>query len=183
MKTREEHYVRLRDKDFFSLASAGLGLLAIFVAIGIVNANAAWLPTDLAAIAILIAAAFDYLDGKIARAEKEANPFGKELDSLCDAIAFGVAPIAYVAWYAPAIASQYWGLGLASLFFYGLSAIVRLAWFNVQEDHTHYYGLIVPVAAVFAVLSVWLLAANAWIALFVIGALMLSRFKWTKPRL
>ncbi len=183
MNAKTEHAARLRDKDFFSLASAGLGLLAIFVAIGIVNANAAWLPVDLAATAILIAAAFDYLDGKIARAEKEANPFGRELDSLCDAVAFGVAPIVYVAWYAPAIASQFWGVGLASLFFYGLAAIVRLAWFNVQEDRTHYYGLIVPVAAVLVLLSVWLLAANAWIALFVIGALMLSRFKWRKPSL
>ncbi len=180
---KNENAARLRDKDFFSLASAGLGLLAIFVATGLVNPNAAWLPTDVAAIAILLSAAFDWLDGKIARAEKEANPFGRELDSLCDAIAFGVAPIAYVAWYAPGIAGAAWGLGFASLFFYVLAALVRLAWFNVQEDRTHYYGLIVPVAAVFVLLSVWLLRENAWIALFGIGALMLSRFKWKKPSL
>ena len=123
----------------------------------------------------------DYLDGKIARSGHEANPFGRELDSLCDVVAFTVAPLAYAAWYAPQIAFAAYGLGLASLFFYGLASLVRLAWFNVQEDRTHYYGLIVPVAAVFAVLSVWLLGANAWIALFVLGALMLARFKWKKP--
>jgi phosphatidylserine synthase len=70
---------------------------------------------------------------------------------------------------------------LASLFFYGLAALVRLAWFNVQEDRTHYYGLIVPVAALCAVASAMLLGADAWLALFAIGALMLSRFKWKKP--
>ncbi len=181
MNAKTEQAARLRDKDFFSLASAGLGLLAICVTLGLVYPKTAWLPADLAAAAILAAAAFDWLDGKIARAEHEANPFGRELDSLCDAVAFGVAPIAYVAWYAPQIVYAAYGLGFASLFFYGLAALVRLAWFNVQEDRTHYYGLIVPVAAVFAVLGAWILGANAWTALFALGALMLARFKWKKP--
>jgi CDP-diacylglycerol--serine O-phosphatidyltransferase len=180
----EENAARLRDKDFLSLASAGLGFTAIAVAIRLVGSSAAfapWLPFDLAALAIIVAAAFDWLDGKIARAEHEANAFGRELDSLCDVVAFGVAPAAYAAWRAPGIAGAAWGLGFAALVFYVLAALVRLAWFNVQEDKTHYYGLIVPVAAVFAILSVWLLAENVWVALFALGALMLARFKWKKP--
>ncbi|MEM0475744.1 MAG: CDP-alcohol phosphatidyltransferase family protein [Candidatus Norongarragalinales archaeon] len=177
----EERPPRLRDKDFFSLASAALGLLAITVCLGLVSPYSAWLPFDVAASAILLAAAFDWLDGKIARAEHEANAFGRELDSLCDAVAFGVAPIAYVAWRAPSIVYAAAGFGLASLFFYWLAALVRLAWFNVQEDRTHYYGLIVPVAALFAVAAAMLFGANAWVALFAIGGLMLARFKWKKP--
>ena len=35
---------------------------------------------------------FDALDGYIARLAKSASEFGAELDSLCDMVAFGVAP-------------------------------------------------------------------------------------------
>ncbi|MFH0973417.1 MAG: CDP-alcohol phosphatidyltransferase family protein [Candidatus Micrarchaeota archaeon] len=181
MEKNSEHPAKLKIKDLFSLASAALGLLVILIAFGAMPPYFPLLPLDFAALAILLSAVLDYFDGKLARAEHEANPFGKELDSLCDAVAFGVAPAAYAVWAIPQIALVPFGLGYASLFAYLLAALVRLAWFNVQEDHTHYYGLIVPVAAVFVVLSVWLLAENAWIALFVIAALMLSRFKWKKP--
>ncbi len=176
----EEHPAKLKFKDLFSLASAALGLFVILIACGAAPHYSPLVPLDFAALALLLSAVLDYFDGKIARAEHEANPFGKELDSLCDAVAFGVAPVAYAVWAAPLVLAPY-GLGYAAVFAYLLAALVRLAWFNVQEDRTHYYGLIVPVAAVLVVLSVWLLAENAWIALFVIAALMLSRFKWKKP--
>jgi CDP-diacylglycerol--serine O-phosphatidyltransferase len=179
----QENTPRLRDKDFFSLASAALGVIVVLVAIGVVSPYSAWLPIDLATAAIILSAAFDWLDGKIARAEKEANAFGRELDSLCDAVAFGVAPVAYVVWRAPSIAFAASGAGLVALVAFPLAAIVRLAWFNVQEDRTHYYGLIVPVAALLAVASAIAFGANAWFALLVIAALMLSRFKWRKPSL
>src|SRR4051794_6657888 len=41
---------------------------------------------------IFVAMLFDVLDGYVARRSKTASPFGAELDSLCDAISFGVAP-------------------------------------------------------------------------------------------
>jgi len=44
------------------------------------------------AIAIMIAAIFDGLDGKIARVTRTMSRFGLEYDSLSDAISFGVAP-------------------------------------------------------------------------------------------
>jgi CDP-diacylglycerol--serine O-phosphatidyltransferase len=47
---------------------------------------------DWAAIAILFAIPFDALDGRIARMTNTCSDFGKELDSLADAITFGVAP-------------------------------------------------------------------------------------------
>ena len=47
---------------------------------------------DWAAIAILFAIPFDALDGRIARMTNTTSEFGKELDSLADAITFGVAP-------------------------------------------------------------------------------------------
>src|SRR6202451_2756783 len=47
---------------------------------------------DWAAIAIIFAIPFDTLDGRIARMTNTASEFGKELDSLADAITFGMAP-------------------------------------------------------------------------------------------
>ena len=45
-----------------------------------------------AAIWIIIAAVFDFLDGFAARLLKAYSPMGKELDSLSDMVSFGVAP-------------------------------------------------------------------------------------------
>ncbi len=45
-----------------------------------------------AALTICLAALFDMLDGRVARALHVASPFGKELDSLADVVSFGVAP-------------------------------------------------------------------------------------------
>jgi CDP-diacylglycerol---serine O-phosphatidyltransferase len=41
---------------------------------------------------IILAMVFDVFDGYVARLSKTASKFGGELDSLCDAISFGVAP-------------------------------------------------------------------------------------------
>ena len=47
---------------------------------------------ELSIIAIIFAALFDGLDGRIARLIKGTSKVGKELDSLTDVISFGVAP-------------------------------------------------------------------------------------------
>src|SRR5437879_2357709 len=41
---------------------------------------------------IIAAMVFDALDGYVARLSRTASNFGAQLDSLCDAISFGVAP-------------------------------------------------------------------------------------------
>jgi len=38
--------------------------------------------------------AMDFLDGRVARAQGRASALGKELDSLCDAVSFGIVPAA-----------------------------------------------------------------------------------------
>jgi len=45
-----------------------------------------------AAQLIFLAMVFDALDGSVARLTKQTSDFGAQLDSLCDAISFGVAP-------------------------------------------------------------------------------------------
>src|SRR5438874_1497094 len=46
----------------------------------------------IAAIAIMAANVFDALDGRVARLTNTTSRFGIEYDSLCDLVAFGVAP-------------------------------------------------------------------------------------------
>src|SRR5690606_22621190 len=45
-----------------------------------------------AAYAIVVAAVFDLLDGRLARLTRSTSKFGAEYDSLCDLISFGMAP-------------------------------------------------------------------------------------------
>ena len=65
---------------------------------------------DHAAKAIGFAVLFDGLDGRIARMTNTSSDFGRELDSLADVIAFGVAP-AVLAWT--------WGFRLLPFIGYG----------------------------------------------------------------
>ena len=43
-------------------------------------------------VLMLLAAVFDFMDGLAARTLHAYSDIGKELDSLCDAVSFGLAP-------------------------------------------------------------------------------------------
>lgn len=100
-----------------------------------------------AAVAIMIAALFDALDGKIARVTNTMSKFGLEYDSLSDAISFGVAPaiLAYL-W----ALEPYGRLGwLAGLLFVACGTL-RLARFNTlvgRVSSDFFMGLPIPAAA------------------------------------
>jgi len=131
----------LKLKDGVTLANAASGSLAVLFAL---RGAEYWV----CAFLVGLAALFDVLDGRIARKTKTADDFGKALDSLSDAVSFGVAPAVLVVYWAGASAP----LLLASTFFI-CSAVLRLAKYDVQKDK-HYRGLPAPVAA----LSLLLLA-------------------------
>ena len=99
-----------------------------------------------AAYAILIAAIFDGLDGRIARLTGTTSTFGMELDSLCDLVSFGVAPglLAYL-WALQPFRRYGW---LAGILYVSTTAL-RLARFNCQHTGTskHFVGLPCPAAA------------------------------------
>ena len=85
----------------------------------------------LAIIAIIFAALFDWLDGRIARLIKGTSEVGKELDSLADVISFGVAPafIMYF-WTLNSLGRLGWLLCLI----YVICVALRLARFNVYSN-------------------------------------------------
>lgn len=87
-----------------------------------------------AVLAYVFAAVFDMLDGRVARLLNITSKFGAELDSLSDAISFGVAPgfILYV-W---SLKNGAGGLGWIAVLIYAVCAAMRLARFNTMlEDY------------------------------------------------
>ena len=86
---------------------------------------------ELSIIAIIFAALFDGLDGRIARLIKGTSKVGKELDSLTDVISFGVAP---------AFIMYFWSLNNLGKFgwllclIYVVCVTLRLARFNISSN-------------------------------------------------
>jgi CDP-diacylglycerol--serine O-phosphatidyltransferase len=130
---------------------------------------------DWAAMAIMFAIPFDTLDGRIARMTNTTSDFGKELDSLADAITFGVAP---------ALLSLVWGFhflpdsinaqlllhlhqaGAFICFLFLIGGVSRLARFNISHDaqprnpgrpgRKYFVGMPIPAAAGFLASTVHL---------------------------
>ncbi len=99
---------------------------------------------EIAAIAILIAAVLDGLDGRIARITHTTSKFGAEYDSLCDLVTFGVAPGLLVYTWS---LSAYGKWGWLAAFLFAVCGALRLARFNVQigvVDSRVFNGLPIP---------------------------------------
>lgn len=141
----------------FTLGNLVCGFFAIVVAARVDAPNPAVLdPTDPTNIMIsgwLIFAAmiFDALDGYVARLSRTASDFGRELDSLCDVVTFGVAPGFLLVKMCPHFTYLHreavWMIAAS----YAACAAMRLARFNVEsaddDDHLHFSGLPSPAAA------------------------------------
>lgn len=95
---------------------------------------------------IIFAGILDMLDGRVARFTRTGSAFGAELDSLVDAISFGVAPalIMFEIFFA---GDDGWGWILS--FVYVTAVVVRLARFNIEqggEAKRYFHGLPSPSA-------------------------------------
>ncbi len=101
----------------------------------------------MAAYAIVAAAVFDQLDGRVARMTHSTSHFGAEYDSLCDLVSFGIAPgVLLYLWALHPFGRIGW---LVSFFFVACGAL-RLARFNVQKqvmNPAYFQGLPIPMAA------------------------------------
>ena len=106
---------------YLSVASAMVGM--VFAHKGIFGA---------AMLCLFLSGFCDAFDGTVARTKKnrteDEKAFGIQLDSLCDVVSFGVAP---------AFTCYCMGVntvpGLVILCVYVVCAVIRLAFFNVQE--------------------------------------------------
>ena len=121
---------------------------------------------DWAAIAILFAIPFDSLDGRIARMTNTTSEFGKELDSLADAITFGVAPsLLALIWgfhflpdsINPELHQHLAQAGAFICFLFLIGGVSRLARFNISHGaqprnpgrpgRKYFVGMPIPAAA------------------------------------
>ena len=153
-----------------TLANAACGFAAVTVAAKVQTVGLGEVPLDAADAAagrhlfvaaglIFLAMIFDAFDGSAARLLGQSSELGAQLDSLCDALSFGVAPAflmlqlvnhtfegqADLAWAWPG--RVLWGCAVLFV----LCTILRLARFNVEtdeeDDHSIFRGLPSPAAA------------------------------------
>jgi len=97
---------------------------------------------------IVLAGILDMLDGRIARFTRTGSRFGAELDSLVDAVSFGVAPGFIM--YQLFLGDTQWSWILS--YVYVTAVVVRLARFNVEqggEAKRYFHGLPSPAAGMF----------------------------------
>jgi CDP-diacylglycerol--serine O-phosphatidyltransferase len=145
---------------------------------------------DIAIGLIVVAAALDGIDGRIARFLKSTSRFGAELDSIADFVNFGVAP---------AVLIYTWGLdelgslGWIAVLVFGICAALRLARFNVGLESptkldwhaAYFFGVPAPAGAIVVMLPLYLefvvvphgflTAPLTFVYTIAIGLLMVSR--------
>ena len=151
--------------SLFTVGNIAAGYFAITETIKAISGDAQT-HLDWAAIAIVLAIPFDALDGRIARMTNTTSEFGRELDSLADAITFGVAP---------SLLAMIWGFhflpdsinpqlridlqhaGAFVCFLFLIGGVSRLARFNISHDaqprnpgradRKYFVGMPIPAAA------------------------------------
>ncbi len=110
---------------------------------------------EFAVSSILIAAALDGIDGRMARFLKAESKFGEQLDSLSDAVSFGVAPSMILYLY---ILESNKNIGWAIALLLTVCCCMRLARFNSllgnlpPYAYNYFQGVPAPMGAMLALL-------------------------------
>jgi len=161
--------------DYITLLSAASGMFSIICSMAGNYTVAAWL--------MIVSVVFDRADGHIARLiDRREKDFGREIDSLSDCLAFGVAPAVFG--YALGLKD---GFSILVLIFFVSAAILRLARNNVQgTDKDHYQGMNVAYNGIIFP-SIYFIRLNLpfhlgqFVPVYLLtGLLMLSSIKWKK---
>jgi CDP-diacylglycerol--serine O-phosphatidyltransferase len=102
----------------------------------------------------------DALDGRVARATNAGSQFGEELDSLVDAVSFGLAP-AMIMYFAVLNRD---GWDWIFVFLFAACAVMRLARFNIEQAgtaKTYFQGLPSPAAGITLASYYWF--SQSWL--------------------
>lgn len=130
----------------FTLANLFFGIYAIVNSARGEFISAGW--------CVILGGVMDALDGRVARATRTGSQFGVELDSLVDAVSFGVAP-AFIMYFS-VLNRDSWAWLVC--FAYIACAVMRLARFNVEQGgraKTHFHGLPSPAAGMTLATYYW----------------------------
>src|SRR6478672_4298382 len=141
------------------LFPSGLTLLNLFFGIFAIIA-ASRLEFTTAGVYVVLGGICDMLDGRVARATNAGSQFGEELDSLVDAITFGLAPgmIMYFA------VLNRGGWDWIWVFAFAAAAVLRLARFNIEQAgtaKTYFQGLPSPAAGITLASYYWF--SESWL--------------------
>jgi CDP-diacylglycerol--serine O-phosphatidyltransferase len=194
--------------SLFTVGNIAAGYFSITETIkAITDVGNASIHLDWAALAIILAIPFDGLDGRIARMTNTCSEFGKELDSLADAITFGVAPsLLALIWgfhflpesMNPQLHQHLQQAGAFICFLYLIGGVSRLARFNISHDaqprnpgrpgRKYFVGMPIPAAAGLLAATVhffsgipvteWWVAIPWLILVGLIGFLMVSTWRF-----
>jgi CDP-diacylglycerol--serine O-phosphatidyltransferase len=129
-----------------TLANLFFGVFAIIAATRQQPTHAAWY--------VVLGGICDAFDGRVARATNTGGKFGEELDSLVDAITFGLAPALIM--YFAVLNKAGWDWIWSYLFV--ACAVLRLARFNVEQAgsaKTYFQGLPSPAAGITLATYFW----------------------------
>jgi len=108
-----------------------------------------------ASLFIIAAMISDGLDGRVARYLNASSEFGKELDSLCDLVSFGVAPAMLA--YAFLLKDLPGVIGYMIAAFFATCGALRLARFNVNTGTVKGYFMGLPIPAAGCVLATFIM--------------------------
>lgn len=164
--------------NIFTLSNLGFGFLAIYLA---VSGELFY-----AFLAILVAILCDGLDGFVARKMNAANEFGRELDSLCDEVSFGIAPAMMLIFSINDPTLKIYAI-IVGIVFSAFGAL-RLARFNIYGSKEFFEGLAIPAAAFFSGLIILCIVPLSphigIISMFIVAVLMITSisFPSTKTR-
>ncbi len=133
-----------------------------------------------AAVFMIAAVFFDYIDGKIARLMKKETELGVELDSLSDMISFGVAPVV-LAFQTTKNVGQGWIFAAIIYMLFLCAGALRLARFNITKKEKGYKGMPITINGLIVPI-IYFAGITAWYPLwFLVSAiLMISAFKIKK---
>ena len=154
-----------------NLATLGNGLLGVGAVLYTLAGNKLW-----AMLLIAMAIGLDGLDGILSRRSRvPARPFGRIIDSIADAVTFGVAPAVLVAVHTGDVAS--WApyapytLGVAA--FYLAGAFARLAYFTARAHALpHFLGVPTPQASLAVVVALLFHDTPAFSSVAPVGVLV-----------
>jgi len=156
--------VKSQIPNMFTLLNLTLGVLAII--------SIFYNRFGVSAILIIIAGFMDRMDGKLARMFDVTSDFGKELDSLCDLISFGVAP-AILMWNLNLMESGAMGIAITVIF--ALAGATRLARYNITEFEGVYMGIPITLCGgIVALISLYSIRYTTNLTLVMITMLFLS---------
>lgn len=158
--------------NFFTLLNLVCGCIAIILILsyapGVAFSDGGSFmqePVALSVALIFLAGVIDFLDGFVARLMKVSSEMGKQLDSLCDAVTFGVAPALMMYRMLQMTSTERSGMFLNAMpaLLIACCSVWRLAKFNIDERQgTTFFGVPTPITAMVVASLVLVVHYNEW---------------------